>query len=98
MGLMLHRSIPNRGESEVETMKHFGRHSGRRASVRVLVSLVGVTLIVELTAVPASASTVTNFTPKCGVVGTSVAITGTGFTSGGNATAVTFNTTNQTTL
>jgi IPT/TIG domain len=76
-------------------MKHFGRHSGRRASVRVLVSLVGVTLIVGLTALPASASTVTNFTPKCGVVGTSVAITGTGFTG---ATRVIFNTTDQTTL
>jgi large repetitive protein len=76
-------------------MKHFGRHSGRRASVRVLVSLVGVTLIVGLTALPASASTVANFTPKCGVVGTSVAITGTGFTG---ATRVIFNTTDQTTF
>jgi hypothetical protein len=89
MGLMLHRSIPNGGESEVEAMKHFGRHSRKRASVRVLVSLVGVTLIVGLTALPAFAdnSIVTNFTPKCGVVGTSVAITGSGFT---NATDVTF--------
>jgi large repetitive protein len=61
-------------------MKHFGRHSGRRASVRVLVSLVGVTLIVGLTALPASASTVTSFTPTCGPTGTAVTITGTGFT------------------
>jgi IPT/TIG domain len=80
MGLMMHRPIPNGGESEVEAMKHVGRHSGRRASVRVLVSLVGVTLIVGLTAVPASANTITSFTPKCGVVGTSVTITGSGFT------------------
>ena len=76
-------------------MKPFGRHLGKPALVRVVVSLVGVTLIVGLTAVPASASTVTNFTPKCGVIGTSVAITGTGFTG---ATAVDFNGTNQTTL
>jgi hypothetical protein len=51
--------------------------------------------MVGLTAVPASASTVTNFIPKCGVVGTSVAITGTAFTG---ATSVAFNGTNQTTL
>jgi IPT/TIG domain len=76
-------------------MKHFARHSGRRASVRVLVSLVGVTLIVGLTALPASASTVTSFTPTCGPVGTSVTITGTGFTG---ATAVDFNGTDDTTL
>jgi IPT/TIG domain len=61
-------------------MKHVGRHSGRRASVRVLVSLVGVMLIVGLTALPASASTVTSFTPTCGPTGTAVTITGTGFT------------------
>ncbi len=61
-------------------MSLFGRHVGKRPLVRVWVPLVGVTLIVALTALPASASTVTSFTPTCGAVGTSVAITGTGFT------------------
>ena len=56
------------------------RHVGKRALVRVLVPLVGVTLIVGLTAPPASASTVTSFTPTCGPTGTAVTITGTGFT------------------
>jgi hypothetical protein len=87
MGLMLYRSIPNGGESEVEAMKHFGRHSGKRALFRALVPLVGVMLLVGLTALPASAAAVANFTPKCGVVGTSVTITGTGFTG---MTGVTF--------
>jgi IPT/TIG domain len=66
-------------------MRLFGRR--KRALVRVLAPLVGVMLIVGLTALPASASTVTNFIPKCGVVGTSVTITGTGFTG---MTGVTF--------
>jgi IPT/TIG domain len=69
------------------------RHVGKRALVRVLVPLVGMTLIVGLTALPASASTVTSFTPTCGPVGTSVTITGTGF--GGDVTGVDFNGTNQ---
>ena len=73
------------------------RHVGKRALVRVLVPLVGMTSIVGLTALPASASTVTNFIPKCGVVGTSVAITGTGFTEDPGA-VVDFDGTNQTTV
>jgi len=80
-------------------MKLFGRR--KRSLVRVLVPLVATMLIVGLSALPASASAVTNFTPKCGVVGTSVTVTGSGFTSGGDATAVTFGTApagNQTTL
>jgi len=69
-------------------MNLLGRHVGKRALVRVWVPLVAVTLIVALTALPASASAVTSFSPACGVVGTSVAITGTGFTG---MTGVTFN-------
>ena len=81
-------------------MKLFGRRN--RAFVRVLVSLAGVTLIVGLTALPAYADTdVTSFTPSCGVAatgavtGTSVTITGTGFSNGDD---VKFNTTTQTTV
>jgi hypothetical protein len=58
-----------------------------RASVSTIaVALLGVFIL----ATPASASSVTSFTPACGVIGTAVSITGTGFTS---ATGVTFNTT-----
>lgn len=49
---------------------------------------------VLVTAVPASAATVTSFTPTCGPVGTVVTITGTGFTG---ADGVIFNGTNATT-
>jgi hypothetical protein len=63
---------------------------------------LGVTGVLT-TALPAlAAAAVTSFTPVCGVVGTSVTITGTGFTSvtgvdfNGTA-AVTFNTVNATT-
>ena len=81
-------------------MKLFGRP--KLALVRVLAPLVGVTLIVGLTALPAYADTnVTSFTPPCGVAatgavaGTSVTITGTGFTG---VTGVEFNTTTQSTV
>jgi hypothetical protein len=76
-------------------MKPFGQYVGKRALARVVVSLMGMTLIVGLTALPASASTVTSFTPTCGPTGTSVTITGTGFTG---ATDVDFNGTNQGTV
>ena len=49
---------------------------------------------VVFTALPASAATVTSFTPTCGPVGTVVTITGTGFTG---ADGVIFNGTNATT-
>jgi IPT/TIG domain len=75
-------------------MNPFGRYAGKRTLARVLVPLVGLTLIVGLTALPASASTVTSFTPTCGPVGTSVTITGTGFTDAAGA-VVDFNGTNQ---
>ncbi len=74
-------------------MKLSGRR--KRALVRVLVPLVGMTLIVGLTALPASASTVTSFTPTCGPVGTSVTITGTGFADGHVPDGVDFNGTIQ---
>lgn len=66
----------------------------KRALARFSVPLVAVTLVVGATAIPASAATVTSFSPACGVVGTSVAITGTGFTG---MTDVTFNGTSATT-
>ena len=55
---------------------------------------LGVSAVV-LTALPASAATVTSFTPTCGPVGTVVTITGTGFTG---ADGVIFNGTNATTF
>ena len=51
-------------------------------------------MAVMLTSLPASAATVTSFTPTCGPVGTVVTITGTGFTG---ADGVIFNGTNATT-
>ena len=54
----------------------------------VALALVLGVIGVLMTALPASASAVTSFTPACGVVGTTVNITGTGFTG---ATGVTFN-------
>lgn len=66
-----------------------------KATIRaaVLALALGVTAVV-LTALPASAATVTSFTPTCGPVGTVVTITGTGFTG---ADGVIFNGTNATT-
>ena len=63
-------------------------HSKQRAARSIAVAIaLGVTGVL-LTALPASAAAVTSFTPACGVVGTTVNITGTGFTG---ATGVTFN-------
>jgi hypothetical protein len=71
----------------------------KKASARVtaLALALGVTAVL-VTALPASAATITSFAPTCGIVGTSVTITGTGFNSGGAATAVRFNGTNQPTF
>jgi hypothetical protein len=61
-------------------MKLLGRHVGKRALVRVWVSLVGVMLIVGLTAGPAAANhTLLSFSPDNVPVGCEVRITGTGF-------------------
>lgn len=67
------------------------------ASVSVRAAALTLALgvsVVLVTAVPASAATVTSFTPTCGPVGTSVTITGTGFTG---ADGVIFNGTQATT-
>ncbi len=61
----------------------------RKGRSRVLASALALGVsAVMLTALPASAATVTSFTPTCGPVGTSVTITGTGFTG---ADGVVFN-------
>jgi IPT/TIG domain len=61
-------------------MNLLGRHVGKRALVRVVGSLVGVTLIVGLTAVPAWAShNITSVSPTTENVGCEVNINGTGF-------------------
>ena len=62
--------------------------SARATALAFVLGVVGVLV----TALPAfaAADTVSSFTPVCGVVGTSVTITGTGFTAGAAATAVTF--------
>jgi hypothetical protein len=61
-------------------MNLLGRSVGKRALVRVLGPLVGVTLIVGLTAVPASAThNITSVSPTTDQVGCEVNINGTGF-------------------
>jgi large repetitive protein len=63
-------------------MSLVGRHVGKRALVRVLGPLVGVTLIVGLTAVPAWAThNITSVSPTTAPVGCEVNINGTGFTA-----------------
>jgi IPT/TIG domain len=80
MGWCCTAPIPNGGESEVEAMKLLGRHVGKRALVRVWVPLVGVTLIVGLTAGPAGADhTLASFSPNNVPVGCEVTVTGTNF-------------------
>ncbi len=76
-----------------------GGPSLRLPTARVSVGAAALTLALGLsavlvTAMPASAATVTSFTPTCGPVGTSVTITGTGFTG---ADGVIFNGTQATT-
>jgi len=69
----------------------------REMKVRVRAAAIATALAlaaVVLMALPASAATVTSFTPTCGPVGTVVTITGTGFTG---ANGVIFNGTNATT-
>ena len=65
------------------------RFPGKEAPVRVTASAVALGLVaVLITAAPAwAAAAVTSFTPACGVVGTPVTFTGTGFTG---STGVTF--------
>ncbi len=65
------------------------RFPGKKSPVRVTASAVALGLVaVLITAAPAwAAAAVTSFTPVCGVVGTPVTLTGTGFTG---STAVTF--------
>jgi IPT/TIG domain-containing protein len=68
--------------------------SARATALALVLGVVGVLVAT----VPASAATITSFTPVCGVVGSAVTITGTGFNSGGAATAVRFNGTDQPTF
>lgn len=64
------------------------KRSRKKITVRATaLALASGVVTVLVTAVPASASTVTSFSPVCGVAGTSVTITGTGFTG---MTGVTF--------
>jgi IPT/TIG domain len=61
-------------------MSLLGRHVGKRALVRLLGPLVGVTLIVGLTAVPAWAThNITSVSPTTENVGCEININGTGF-------------------
>jgi len=70
-------------------MSLLGRHVGNRALARVWVPLVGVTLIVGLTAVPAWAThNITSVSPTTEQVGCEININGTGFTG---VTSVTIN-------
>lgn len=69
------------------------RETKLRTRSAAIALALGVSAVV-LTALPASAATVTSFTPTCGPVGTVVTITGTGFTG---ADGVIFNGTNATT-
>ena len=65
------------------------RFPKKKVSARAIALGLGLGLVGMLvTALPASASTITSFTPACGVAGTVVTITGSGFTG---ATGVTFN-------
>ena len=70
------------------------RISARATAVALVVGVMGVIV----TALPASAATISSFTPACGVATNAVTITGSGFNSSGDATAVRFNGTNQPTF
>jgi len=65
--------------------------SARATALALVLGVVGVLV----TALPASAATITSFSPTCGVSGNAVTITGVGFLSGGAASAVRFGATNQ---
>jgi hypothetical protein len=65
--------------------------SARATALALVLGVVGVLVA----ALPASAAVISSFSPTCGVSGTAVSITGTGFNSGGAATAVRFGATNQ---
>ncbi len=68
--------------------------SARAAALALAIGVVGALVA----ALPASAATITTFSPTCGVATTPVTITGVGFNSGGAATAVRFGATNQPTF
>jgi hypothetical protein len=68
--------------------------SARATAVAIVVGAIGVIV----TALPASAATISSFTPACGVATNAVTIIGNGFNSSGDATAVRFNGTNQPTF
>lgn len=70
------------------------RISARATAVAFVVGAIGV----MVTALPASAATISSFTPACGVATNAVTIIGSGFNSSGDATAVRFNGTNQPTF
>jgi IPT/TIG domain len=70
------------------------RVSARATAVAFVVGAIGMVV----TALPASAATISSFTPACGVATNAVTIIGSGFNSSGDATAVRFNGTNQPTF
>ncbi len=70
------------------------RVSARAAAMAFAVGAIGMIV----TALPASAATISSFTPACGVATDAVTIIGSGFNSSGDATAVRFNGTNQPTF
>lgn len=70
------------------------RITARATAVALVVGAIGV----MVTALPASAATISSFTPACGVATNAVTIIGSGFNSSGDATAVRFNGTNQPTF
>ncbi len=70
------------------------RVSARTTAVAFAVGVIGMIV----TALPASAATISSFTPACGVTTDAVTIIGSGFNSSGDATAVRFDGTNQPTF
>jgi large repetitive protein len=58
------------------------RFPKKDATARTTAFALALALVaVVITALPASAATVTSFTPTCGIAGTAITITGTGFTN-----------------
>ena len=68
------------------------RRPRTRAFVRgAAVSLAAITMTLTVSVIPAvAATTVTSFTPPSGSPGTSVSVTGSGFTAGTGVSSVTF--------